>query len=191
MTVERGEVRSPIVVGVDFAQVKDYSAVVIVAGTSEQAMVVEAHRVPRSDWNTQLEFIRERISPYPLATVIVDATGVGRGLSSTLAFHLPEWTREEFVFTADSKSRIIFALIRAFEAGTLKTPPDRTLLRELANFRGTRNELGHTRFEAASGEHDDLIMALAMAYFKLPTTLGSSVRTGDKRKLCTYLANSD
>jgi hypothetical protein len=81
---------------------------------------------------------------------------------------------KEFTFTNDSKARIVTDLCLAFEQRKLLLPKvGRTLdenravhelEKELFNFEPTSLNSGKLRYEAASGYHDDLVMALCLAY---------------------------
>jgi hypothetical protein len=66
-----------------------------------------------------------------------------------------------------SKRDLISRLVVAFEAGQVKVadslPLAATLKSELLEFRARINAAGHTSYEAPSGKHDDLVLALALS----------------------------
>jgi hypothetical protein len=81
---------------------------------------------------------------------------------------------KEFIFTNDSKARVVTDLCLAFEQSKILLPKvGRTLDEsravhdlemELFNFEPTLLNSGKLRYEAAGGYHDDLVMALCLAY---------------------------
>jgi len=60
---------------------------------------------------------------------------------------------------------------RSLEGGQLKIssalPHAPILLAELQAFRASIGESGHAKFEAAAGVHDDLVLAVALALWRL------------------------
>jgi hypothetical protein len=69
-----------------------------------------------------------------------------------------------FQTTNASKAQAIDALALAFEQGTLRIPDDPTLVGQLLAYRAERLPSGLFRYSAPEGQHDDDVMALALAY---------------------------
>jgi hypothetical protein len=71
---------------------------------------------------------------------------------------------QDWTTTNASKTEIISKLVTAFEQGNIKIPDDEVLLGELQAFECTPLAGGQFRYSAPPGLHDDLVMALAIAY---------------------------
>ena len=66
-----------------------------------------------------------------------------------------------------SKAQAVEALALAFERGTIRIPNDAVLIGELQAFESKPLPSGMMRYEAPSGGHDDIVMALAIAFYSL------------------------
>jgi hypothetical protein len=71
---------------------------------------------------------------------------------------------QPFTTTNVSKALAIGALALAFERGDIRILNDRVLLAELVAYQGETTPSGLLRYGAAPGQHDDTVMALAMAW---------------------------
>jgi len=69
-----------------------------------------------------------------------------------------------FTTTASSKGPLIEALALALERGELAILPDPALVGELNAYRLERLPSGRFRYGAPPGEHDDCVIALALAW---------------------------
>lgn len=86
------------------------------------------------------------------------------------------WLREEydvdvtlFKTTAQSKGPLVLQLAAAFEGQRLEIWPEtealgETLIDELSAYQRTQSEGGYVSYSAPDGLHDDMVMALALAY---------------------------
>jgi hypothetical protein len=69
-----------------------------------------------------------------------------------------------FVTSNVSKAEGIEALALGFEQGRIKIPNDPILIGELQAFEATQLPSGRMQYAAPAGLHDDLVMALMLAY---------------------------
>jgi hypothetical protein len=76
---------------------------------------------------------------------------------------------EGYGFTNASKRDLIEHLALKFAHRSIAIPPDDQLLRELQYFEYELTESGNVRMNAASGHHDDLVIALALAAYQSRT----------------------
>jgi hypothetical protein len=106
--------------------------------------------------------------------ILCDRTGVGDPLLETLQQEFPH--AEGVAFTQTLKQSLIENLALMLEQGRLQLLPDPDLLRELYHFEATPTARG-IRLEGATGVHDDLVIALALAAWALPTTATGAIRT--------------
>lgn len=174
--------REPYCVGIDWARVSDYSAVAVVCGSRERAMLVEMARFTGIRWEEQLRRIALMLEAYPSARVCCDATGSGDPLVETLQGRMPHMRVDGLPFTAPSKAALIDNLAWFFERQALRMRPVPELLRELQHFSSSVSDSGNRKFGALSGFHDDLVIALALAVRGLPAGLGvMPVATGKRR----------
>jgi hypothetical protein len=148
---EGGEV---VVWGIDLARAVDYTVAI---GLDAHRRAVEVHRWQAS-WADTKERIIELVAKVP---AVVDATGVGDAIVSDLQDQGSMVTG--YVFTQPSKLRLMQRLITAFQTDQLTLPEDQGWLQaELESFEFEYTASG-VRYEAPRGEHDDGVMALALA----------------------------
>ena len=153
--VEPGE---PVVYGVDLARSMDFT---VVCGLDAYRNIVVLERW-QAPWATTKGKIREMVGHTP---IVADATGVGDAIVSDLQGMGVDVTPH--VFTQPSKLRLMQRLVAAFQGRELKVPDTdsaRWLVGELEAFEFTYTATG-VRYEAPPGEHDDGVMALALALF--------------------------
>jgi hypothetical protein len=100
---------------------------------------------------------------------VVDATGVGAGVSSFLVGALPGAVRP-FTFSAASKSALGYGLLAAINGGRLQayaddgSPESREFWEELRLARSTLHENQRLSFYVDPHEgHDDLLISAALA----------------------------
>ena len=146
-------------------------------------------RLPlKTPYPAQLERIRYIIARLPRETdLVVDFTGVGRGIFDMavdaglrpigVTIHSGFEVRSSGDIFSVPKSTLVSTLVGRLHAGelvvheSLKDWP--ILRRELLNFRPEITRSGVETWNARSGEHDDLVLALGLAVFHLT---GSHVR---------------
>ncbi|MGQ9901944.1 MAG: phage terminase large subunit family protein [Fimbriimonadales bacterium] len=172
----------PVVAGIDWARYHDYTALAILQGAHAGAKLLAIQRWQGLSWAAQLERVAACLRPYTPVRILCDRTGVGDPLLESLQREFPH--AEGIAFTQTLKQSLIENLALMLEQGRLQLLPHPELLRELYHFEATATPRG-VRFEGAAGVHDDLVIALALAAWGLPTQLISGgIRTsGAPRKL--------
>lgn len=148
--------QEPVVYGVDLARSMDFT-VVLGLDAYRRVCFLERWQAP---WAVTKTKVAKLVGATPL---VADATGVGdaivadlQGMGLSVSPH---------VFTQPSKLRLMQRLVAAFQGRELTLPNrdhDRWLTAELQAFEFTYTATG-VRYEAPSGEHDDGVMALALA----------------------------
>ena len=136
-------------------------------GFESRASVLEVDRKHREEWADQIAWVKGVLARHPHARLVCDTTGGGDSITAWLRNQLPGVSIRSFVFTAESKPKLVDGLVRAFEQRAIQIPAHEALLGELESFQATRTSSGHIQM-AAKGGHDDLVMALAMAVSDLP-----------------------
>lgn len=126
------------------------------------------------------EQVRSILSELPEADLIVDATGIGRGICDILngrglrphAMTITAgetWTRKNMELHV-AKVQLVSCLITATQEGRVKFAPEIPLRdvvsEEIAAFTPRRTATGLLTYEGADGIHDDLVMSLAMGIWQ-------------------------
>lgn len=148
--------------GIDLAKFSDWTVVVVM---DEANRVVAFERWRRVDWEIQKRRIKEILERYNSAAARVDATGVGDPVVEAL--QREGLQVEGVVLTGPAKRELIDALIVAMES----VPPGVTipqkgcevLVGELKAYEYKLSSAGNVRTNAPEGEHDDCVVALALA----------------------------
>jgi phage FluMu gp28-like protein len=175
------EARGPISIGVDWGRHEDYTAVCVVQGHRERAWLVESsrfRRLPR--WESLIARVATLTERYLEAAVRCDTTGMQDSLLERLRDALPRHSVSGFDFGGGRKAGLIDRLASQFDRRALFIPPDPVLREELLSFTARRTASGNMRLEAGSG-HDDMVAALALAVFDLPSSGGIGVLMGAER----------
>ncbi len=159
-------------VGIDLAKVRDFTAVAIIRRDVKPYRLVEFCKLPHIDYTRQVEILAAMLKRFGNPKALVDANAAG-----TVVIELMReqgLNVKEFKFTSESKARIVTDLAVGFEQRKLLLPsvgrtPDENravhdLEEELFNFEPTVLRSGSVRYEAGLGYHDDLVMALSLAY---------------------------
>lgn len=146
-----------VVYGVDLARSVDFTAII---GMDAYRRVVSIDRW-QAPWAVTKGKIREVAGQTP---IVADATGVGDAIVADLQGMGVDVTPH--VFTQPSKLRLMQRLIAAFQGGELILPAFTSdwLVAELEAFEFTYTATG-IKYEAPPGQHDDGVMALALALY--------------------------
>lgn len=158
----------PTVAGLDWGRYRDFTALVILREERGRLQAVFTGRLPATSWQVQTERLVCSIGEWWVRAVCCDATGIGDPLTESLQTRLSESKMnvhlEPVVFTASAKRTLVESLALAMERRRIAIPPHPDLLRELHAFSASRTASGHIRLQARGSEHDDLVIALALAY---------------------------
>jgi phage terminase large subunit-like protein len=162
-TVEPGSEPQPgarYLFGVDWARDQDYSCVAVLDATSRRLVALD--RFNEIGWNLQrgrLVALYERWQP---EAIWAEANSVGGpNIEALQAEGLPVIA---FQTTVASKPPLIESLALALERGELAILNDPVLIGELQAYAMERLPSGRIRYSAPSGEHDDTVIATALAW---------------------------
>ena len=152
------------VMGVDLAKLQDFT-VLAVYDTITNRQVYQA-RFNKIDWGMQKARIAETSNHYNKASVIIDATGLGDPIVDDLArAGIPV---DPIKFSNDSKRQLIEKLTNWIELGRIHMLNIPETVAELSNFTYDISEAtGRVRYEAPTGFHDDIVIAHALAVWRL------------------------
>lgn len=166
-------------VGLDIGQTDDFTALVVVEKCADGLtvpMITRTRGIPYPRVVASVCGLMFR-PEFDGARLVVDATGVGRPIVDLL--RSSGLAPLAVTFSGGNKARVgkyratvpkrdlVNAVLLALQTGSLRISSDaehtNDLKRELAAMRATITASGHDRYEARSGEHDDLVCALALA----------------------------
>ncbi len=148
------------IMGVDWAREQDYTALVVI--DAERAQMVALERFHQVSWSAQLRRVQALYDRWQPTVIWAESNSVGSPLIEQLQQEgLPV---RPFVTTNRSKTQLIEGLALAIERGELALLPDETLLQELSLYSMERLAGGRYRYSAPAGQHDDTVIATALAW---------------------------
>lgn len=146
--------------GIDWGRSLDYTVVMVVdARTRSQ---VHMQRWSSVDYAVQRQRIQAMYKTWRPVLVIAESNSMGQPIIEQL--YRDGVPVQPFLTTNASKTLAIEGLGLAFERGDIAITPQAQLLAELQSFAATRLPSGLMRYEAPAGQHDDCVMALAIAW---------------------------
>lgn len=146
--------------GVDWGRDSDFTAVAIIDTGARRMVALD--RFNGVSWALQRGRLAALCARWRPAAVWAEANSIGSpNIEALQAEGLPV---RPFQTTAASKGPLIETLALALERGALALLPDDTLLAELAAYRAERLPGGGYRYGAPPGQHDDCVIALALAW---------------------------
>lgn len=182
LTPRLGSVSGPFVVGVDWARYRDYTAVAVLAGHRDAAKLVGLRQWRGMDWVGSVAEVARIIDSFPGCRVLCDATGVGDPVLEMLRAAAPSAGVTGLVFSPAVKRELVDGLAMLVDRAALQMEPDPALLRQLDRFEAKTTPAGNLRLEAAGNDHDDLVVALALACRLLPKEYRPAITLGPPRR---------
>jgi hypothetical protein len=148
------------VFGVDWGKSSDFS-VFVVLDVAARAMV-DFQRSNQVDYTLQRARLRALYERWRPLQIIAEKNSIGDPICEDLIRDgLPV---KLFTTSNASKAEAIEALALAFEQGSIAILDEPVLLGELQAFAAERLPSGLMRYGAPGGQHDDTVMALAIAF---------------------------
>jgi phage FluMu gp28-like protein len=159
------------IMGVDLAKYQDFTVISVVDLHTHTE--VHRERFNRIDWTIQKARIEAVSRRYNNATIRIDCTGVGDPIAEDLQKEglsvLP------FQITAQSKRNLINNLVILLEQDKIKILDDEVGINELEKFEYHISEkTRNITMSAPYGEHDDVVIALALAFYDLKEKLNTN-----------------
>ena len=165
---------STYVAGLDWALSSDFTVLVILDATNRAVAYID--RFNGVDYSVQRGRIAAACARFGVVSILAEENAMGKPNNDELRrMGLPvrDWTT-----TNASKAEIVEELAAAFERGNIRIPNDPLLIAELQAFAAERLPGGSTRYAAPEGMHDDLVMALALAW-RAGSNPGRRARVGE------------
>ena len=148
------------VIGCDWGRAYDYTVFLVLDLTTQAVVAIDrSHRV---DYTLQCERLKVLAEQWQPIQIIAEQNSIGQPIIEQLSRDgLPI---QPFTTTNASKEKAIEALALAFERSDIRILNDAVLISELVAYQAERLPSGLLRYGAPTGQHDDTVMALAMAW---------------------------
>lgn len=147
------------VMGVDFGRSNDYTVCAIYDLSLDE--IVALDRYTGVDFATQRTRIAALAQRFDVDVILAESNSIGQpNLEQLQCDGLPV---RPFATTAASKPVLIDRLALALETIAIGIIPDPVLQAELLAFEGKKTPSGHIQYSAPSGQHDDCVIAVALA----------------------------
>ena len=148
------------VMGVDWGRTNDYTVCCVIDATTRTQVALE--RFTDVEYAIQRDRIGALAERYRVDAIIAEANAMGAPVIEQLQRDdLPVYP---FTTTNASKMAIIDALALALEQGTITLLDHPVQTAELLAYTSERLPSGLIRYGAPKGQHDDTVMALALAW---------------------------
>ncbi|MBI5670291.1 MAG: hypothetical protein HZC41_20035 [Chloroflexi bacterium] len=148
------------VIGCDWGRSGDYTALVVLDADRRQMVAMD--RFNQINWSLQRGRLRALYDHWQPVVIWAESNSIGSvNIEALQAEGLPV---RPFATTVKSKGPLIEDLALALERRDLALLPDETLLHELAAYSLERLPGGTYRYSAPLGQHDDTVIALALAW---------------------------
>ena len=160
--VSEDALEKDVVIGADWAKHQDFTVFTAIDYKATVPKVVGFMRFQSLKYTDAIiELIRFSKQFKSVGYVLHDKTGVGEAIDDMLArTNLPI---SGLVFNNQIKSGLINRLMIRFERGDIILPNWSELLKELESFEVEISDTGLTRYNAAAGAHDDIVISLCLA----------------------------
>lgn len=154
------------VIGVDLAKYQDYTVCVVIDVARRQVVAFE--RFNKADWTLQKARIANLAKHWNNAELWVDSTGVGDPICDDL--RAGGLRVNTYTLTSASKNALINNLVLMVEQQQIGYPEIVALVNELLAYEYERTPAGVLRMNAPEGQHDDCVIAFALACWPLAHT---------------------
>lgn len=152
------EIGRRYIIGCDLARHQDFTVAYV--ADARTGRVIHQERYSQLEWMAQIDRIGELCKTYNRATLVADATGLGDVVIAALQSQGVDVVK--YIFSPQSKDRLVQKLVLALEREEIRFPPYPDLLRELRVYETRLLPSGRVQTSAPPGFHDDCVMALAL-----------------------------
>lgn len=146
---------------------KDYTAVTF---WNKDKEVIELKYFNDLTPGDQIQYLEKRIKEDKPEHIIVESNSIGSVYYDMLKKSFP--SIEKFSTSNSSKCDIVDRLQSGFEHQEIVIPDDEELLRELRGFEEQTTKSGLRTYNCPQPLHDDLVMSLAIGYWRLSKKRG-------------------
>jgi len=147
--------------GLDLARLTDFTVLTILDAQGRQVFI---DRYNLLDWAVQKQRIIHDVKRYN-AALLLDSTGIGDPIYDDL--RRAGLNVDGYKFTAQSKGPLIEFLMMAFDQKRISILNEQVQINELDIYEYIIGRSGHVSYNAPDGYHDDCVIALALAWWKM------------------------
>lgn len=160
------------VMGVDWGQKEDFTVLSVIDRTTRKQVAVD--RFNQIDWAVQRGRLRAMADRWGVSGIYAEENSIGGpNIEALRGEGLPVVA---FQTTAVSKPPLIESLALAFERKEIEVLSDSVQVAELQAYERTVSRVtGRSSYNAPAGYHDDMVMALALAWHGVTSHIGSLV----------------
>ena len=155
---ELSQRRAQYVVGVDLGKIQDYTVFAVIE--MQTGHIVHLWRM-QGDYTVQLERLKTLCDACRPQSVVIETNTGQMFIEQAWSMGLPV---VGFTTTAATKQPLIERLALAFEHQSIAIPDDGILIAELMAYESERLPSGIVRYGAPEGQHDDTVIAVALAW---------------------------
>lgn len=145
-------------IGVDLGKIHDYTVFAVI--DIQTGHVLHLQRM-QGDYTVQLDRLRALAEACKPQTILIETNTGQMFIEQVRRMGLPV---VGFTTTAATKQPLIERLALAFEHETIGIPDDPILISELMAYESERMPSGIMRYSAPDGQHDDTVIAVALAW---------------------------
>ncbi len=158
----QGEAGKYYIYGADWARHHDFTVFAVLDPNTKRMVAMD--RFNQIDYALQVARLRAMTKRFPPSAIIAEENSIGGPIIERLQRDeaLPV---QAFKTTNATKAAIIEGLAVAFEQGEIEILNDPILTGELMAYDQERLPSGLIRYSAPEGQHDDTVMALALAWY--------------------------
>lgn len=164
--------RGMLFMGLDWGRYNDFTVMVLLDANTGK--VVAWRRIKEMDWQTQraaiINFTSGWLNAGSQIMCLAESNSIGEPNIEALRAEMAELRYKRFIITpftmtATSKPMLINALQLAFERGEVRIPDDGVFIDEITNYEVTASNAGRLSYSAPIGFHDDIVVALMLAWY--------------------------
>jgi len=153
------------IMGVDLGRRADASAIIILSRLNHKVVYIE--EIVKADYALQKEHIKALSAKYNNAKIIIESTGPGDPVYQDL---LRDGANvQEFRTAGHNKAQLIEKLAIFIEQRSITIPEHKDLMREMMDYEVVMSSSGFNKYKGRGKKPDDLVIALALAVWDLPT----------------------
>lgn len=168
--------------GIDWAKLNDYTVITPIDLTTFN--VLRPERFNQVDYNLQKARAEASYLRYNKSRVTMDRTGVGVPIFDDLVLKIPGL--EPYDFTEQSRKDLLVNLQMKIEERKIHIPDDEILINELKSMQYHMTDRGKIRIACPDGQHDDMVMSLALAVWDIPKNPIGKIRDEQKEILKNF-----
>lgn len=178
--------QNKVLLCVDIGKLFDSTAIVVLEVHEDHFIVRQASRIPlQTNYVTQakklIQVYQKLKSRHEAVQLRIDATGVGEGITDILRVYPQDLNLMPIKLTAGKrvhvrsgvyhipKKDLVESAIARLENGSLvfadSIQDKEAMMNELVSYQSEIKASGHIRYNARTGKHDDLVMALVLGMY--------------------------